>query len=35
MKYIKKLEQIIQITDAERTALQPVADAYALSLIHI
>ena len=29
MKYIKKLEQIIQITDAERTALQPVADAYA------
>jgi len=29
MRYIKKLEDIPQLTDAERTALQPVADAYA------
>ena len=29
MRYIKKLEDIPQLTEAERTALQPVADAYA------
>lgn len=29
MRYIKKLQDIPQLTDAERTALQPVADAYA------
>ena len=29
MRYIKKLEDIPQLTDAERSALQPVADAYA------
>jgi KamA family protein len=29
MRYIKKLEDIPQLTEAERKALQPVADAYA------
>ena len=29
MRYIKKLEDIPQLSEAERTALQPVADAYA------
>lgn len=29
MRYIKKLQDIPQLSDAERTALQPVADAYA------
>ncbi len=29
MKYIKRMDQIPQITEAERTALQPVAEAYA------